>query len=618
MLAYLATKEQFLKDAPFIEDVVREAVKRNLGFNASPNEVSSWRNSLGNAMFHVMNSDDIPSDSGVAIEYRLNGRRFRLDFVISGGTDSNRESVVIVELKQWSEVDFSDLAEHVRTALGGGIHDTTHPSYQAWSYQTHLEQYNEYVYENGVQVSSCAYLHNLKDPSVIKAPIFDDAITRSPAFIHGELDQLQNFIGSRIKSGLGLKVINKIEDSPVRPSAMLADSVGNMLKGNQEFVLLDEQKTVFEKIMHSANSDSKKVLIVKGGPGTGKSVIAINALAQLTGRRLSAKYVTANAAPRNVFEAKLKSLIKGDVIKHLFGSSGSYTESNENDYDALIVDEAHRLRMKSGMFKNLGEDQTKEIISAAKLSVFFIDEAQKITWSDVGSISKIKELAAELNVETEVCELKSQFRCSGSDDYMAWLDNSLGIGVKQDSYFSTDNFDFRIFDSPTKLHDAIRVKNEENNKSRVVAGYCWNWVSKTNKSLYDIEFAKFGYKAKWNLLEYGNQWIMDPNSIDEVGCIHTCQGLEVDFVGVIIGKDLVYKNKHLVTDPSKRARTDKSLAGYKKDRKVDPFTADNKADELIRNTYRTLMTRGMKGCYVYFEDEKTAEYFKSLLPNGGN
>ena len=616
MLAYLATKDKFLKDAPFIEDVVRDAVKSKLGFNASPSEVSAWRNSLGNAMFHVMNSPEIPGDSGIAIEYRLNGRRFRLDFVITGTDSDGNESVVIIELKQWSEVSFSDLGEHVKTVLGGSLVDTTHPSYQAWSYQTHLEQYNEYVYSNSVSVKSCAYLHNLKDSSVIKAPVFGDAVSKAPVYIHGELDELQRLIATRIRAGKGVEVIKSIEASPVRPSAMLADSVGNMLKGHQEFVLLDEQKTVYEKILSSAFSGSKKVLIVRGGPGTGKSVIAINALAQLTGKRLSAKYVTANAAPRNVFEAKLKSLIKGDVIKHLFGGSGSYTESKENEFDALIVDEAHRLRMKSGMFKNLGEDQTKEIIKASRLSVFFIDEAQKITWSDVGEISKIKQLASEQGIETEILELKSQFRCSGSDDYMAWLDNSLGVGVKQDSYFSGDNFDFKIYDSPAELHEAIRIKNIENNRSRVVAGYCWNWVSKTNKSLYDIEFKEFAYKAKWNLLEYGNEWIMNPNSIDEVGCIHTCQGLEVDYVGVIVGMDLLYRNKHLITNPSARAKTDKSLAGYKKDRKEDPFSADLKADELIRNTYRTLMTRGMKGCYVYFEDHETAEYFRSVLPEG--
>jgi DUF2075 family protein len=270
--------------------------------------------------------------------------------------------------------------------------------------------------------------------------------------------------------------------------------------------------------------------------------------------------------------------------------------------------------MKSGMFRNMGESQTKEIINSAKFSVFFIDEAQKVTWSDVGEISRIKAHAAELGADVEILELVSQFRCNGSDDYMAWLDGTLGVQENIDNYFTRESFDFQIFDSPKDLHDVIRAKNKGNNKSRVVAGYCWNWVSQNNTNLYDIVFPEYEYKAKWNLKQNASTWIINPNSVDEVGCIHTCQGLEVDYVGVIIGDDLVVRDGELVTDPSIRATTDKSLAGYKKERKNNPVEADIKADELIRNTYRTLMTRGMKGCYVYFTNPGTRKYFEDRMP----
>lgn len=613
MLAYLSTKEQFLKDAPIIEDLIRESVQKNLHLTAPATEVNAWRNSLGNAMFHVLNNSTIPNEAEVAVEYRLNGRRFRLDFVLAGAGRDGKPAISIVELKQWSDVAESELLEHVKTALGGGLVDTTHPSYQAWSYKSHLENFNEFVYENQISVEASAYLHNLKDEKLIRSSFYEEALNQAPVFVHGEIEGLRKRLENQIVSKFDKSVMKLVDESPIRPSKQLADSVGNMLKGISEYVLLDEQKTVFEKIIQKSKLKNKSVLIIKGGPGTGKSVIAINALSAITASRMSSKYITANAAPRTVFESKLKNLIKGDTVKHLFGGSGSYTESNANDFDVLIVDEAHRLRMKSGMFKNLGEDQAKELINAARLSVFFIDEAQKVTWSDVGEISRIKSLAAELGADVEVCELVSQFRCSGSDDYMVWLDEVLGIGIDSESYFSTSNFDFKIFDSPTHLHDEIRSKNAINNKSRVVAGYCWDWVSKKSKSSYDIELDD-GYKAKWNLIDYGNEWIMNPNSIDEVGCIHTCQGLEVEYVGVIVGKDLVYRNGHLTTDPSARAKTDKSLAGFKKELKENPFEASTKADELIRNTYRTLMSRGMKGCYVYFEDQETADFFKAKLP----
>ena len=618
MLAYLATKDQFLLDAPTIEDKVKNAVKRKLGHSVGDSEYASWRNSLGNAMYHAMNTADSPGDAGVAIEYRVNGRAFRIDFMLSGKNELGKESLVIIELKQWTKVEFSKLSEHVYTFLGGGLRDTPHPSYQAWSYLSHLKMYNEYIYDTGVSVNACAYLHNCEDSTVLNASRYEERLREVPVFIKGQGPELRSMISANIKEGTGTALLERIDAAVIRPSQQLADSVGSMLQGREEFVLLDEQKTVLEKIVKASNDSltgQKRVLIINGGPGTGKSVISINALARLTGQRLNARYVTPNAAPRAVFEAKLKKIFGKADIRSLFSGSGSFTETSAGSFDTLIVDEAHRLKMKSGMFKNLGENQVKEIIKSAHTSVFFIDEAQKVTWSDVGEISMIEEQAGLAGALVERLELTSQFRCGGSDDYMAWLDEVLGVHADTANYFSRDKFDFQIFDSPVELHNVIREKNRINNKSRVVAGYCWDWISKNKAELSDIRIDEFGYKATWNLTSDGSEWIISPKSVEEVGCIHTCQGLEVDYIGVIIGKDLIAIDGVLVTDPSARAKTDKSLAGYKKDLKEDPISAQIKADEIIRNTYRTLMSRGMKGCYVYFVDPATAEHFKKLLPS---
>ncbi len=618
MLAYLATKNQFLLDAPTIEDIVRSEVKRKLGHNVGDAEYASWRNSLGNAMYHAMNTDDIPGDAGVAIEYRVNGRAFRIDFMLSGKNTSGKESLVIIELKQWSDVDFSDLAEHVRTYVGGGLRDALHPSYQAWSYSSHLKMYNEYIYEANVSVNACAYLHNCEDSNFVNASRYEERLREVPVFVKGQVSELRSMISCNINEGTGTALLERIDAAVIRPSQQLADSVGSMLKGHEEFVLLDEQKTVLEKIIMATNDSltgKKRVIVINGGPGTGKSVISINALARLTGQRLNARYVTPNAAPRAVFEAKLTKIFSKADIRSLFSGSGSFTETSAESFDTLIVDEAHRLKMKSGIFRNLGENQVKEIIKSAHTSVFFIDEAQKVTWADVGEISMIEEQAMLAGALVERLELTSQFRCGGSDDYMSWLDETLGIRAETAHYFSKDKFDFQIFDSPVELHMTIREKNKLNNKSRVVAGYCWDWISKDNPKLSDITIDKFGYKATWNLTSDGSEWIISPKSVDEVGCIHTCQGLEVDYIGVIIGRDLIAIDGLLKTDPSARAKTDKSLAGYKKELKEDPISAQTKADEIIRNTYRTLMSRGMKGCYIYFVDPATAEHFKKLLPS---
>lgn len=604
-------------DAPVIEDMVRAEVKRKLGHDVGEPEYISWRNSLGNAMSNVMRGEDIPGDSGVAIEYRVNGRAFRIDFMLSGKNQAGRESLVIIELKQWTDIEFSDLSDHVRTYVGGGLRDQTHPSYQAWSYASHLMMYNEYIYETQVSVTACAYLHNCLDPSVVNESRYEAKLREVPVFIKGQGAELKELITSNIAEGTGVSLLERIDKAVIRPSKQLADSVGLMLQGREEFVLLDDQKTVLEKIIRTSwesTTGRKRVMVISGGPGTGKSVISINALARLTSERLNAKYVTPNAAPRAVFEARLKNIFKKADISHLFSGSGSFTETPEASFDTLIVDEAHRLRMKSGMFRNQGENQVQEIISSARTSVFFIDEAQKVTWADVGEIAMIEEQAGMAGAQVERMELTSQFRCGGSDDYIAWLDETLGVHADTAHYFSRDKFDFQIFDSPVEMHSLIREKNKLNNKSRVVAGYCWDWISKNNPKLSDITIDEFEYKATWNLTSDGSEWIISPSSVEEVGCIHTCQGLEVDYIGVIIGKDLIAVDGVLSTDPSARAKTDKSLAGYKKEFREDPVRAGLKADEIIRNTYRTLMSRGMKGCYVYFVDPETAKYFRRLLP----
>ena len=616
MLAYLASKEQFLRDAPTIEDIVAAQVKKNLNLSVGPGEYQAWKNSLGNAMSHVMLDAGIPDDAAVAVEYRLNGRKFRIDFLIAGQDGAGKESIVIVELKQWTDIDYSELRNHVRTFVGGGLRDERHPSYQAWSYASHLQMYNEYVYTNQLQVNACAYLHNCMSSEVVGAERYSEELGRAPVFIKGEIEGIRSLIRSKIETGVDFELLRKIDASPIRPSKQLAEAVGSMLDGIEEFVLLDEQKTVLETIVNTAvkgQVEKKQVIIIKGGPGTGKSVISINALARVSSLRMNARYITPNMAPRAVFESKLRGVISGGEIHDLFSGSAAYAGVKTDSFDVLIVDEAHRLKLRSQYTKG-GVNQIKEIIESSRTSVFFIDEAQKVTWQDIGEISSIEHFAKKVGAEIQYLELHSQFRCGGSDDYMVWLDNALGVQIDSESYFSNDKFEFKIVESPTELHDLIKEKNKENNKSRVVAGYCWDWVSKKDRNKYDITFPKFGFQAEWNLESQGGEWIIKEGSIDQVGCIHTSQGLELDYVGVIVGPDLMISGHELVTDPSARAKTDRSLQGYKKEFKVNPDEATRKADELIRNTYRTLMSRGMKGCYVYFTDPVTADYFKRRLP----
>ncbi len=391
-----------------------------------------------------------------------------------------------------------------------------------------------------------------------------------------------------------------------------------MLQGNQEFILLDDQKVVYETAMELARKAAhgeKQVLVVEGGPGTGKSVVAVNLLVALTKEGLVSQYVSKNAAPRDVYTAKLTGSFKRNYINNLFVGSGSFIDTPQNTFDALIIDEGHRLNLKSGLYGNLGNNQIIEIVKATKFSVFFVDDRQRIHIKDVGTKKSIERFAESCGAEVHTARLSSQFRCNGSDGYLSWLDNTLQIKETANINLSPEDFDFRIFTDPNELFNTIVNKNRINNKSRIVAGYCWDWNSKSNDTKEDIIIPEHNFRKKWNLNTDKNLWIIGEDSVNEIGCIHTCQGLGLDYVGVIVGLDMRYENNRVITDVLKRSGNDLSVRGFKSQLKENREQALQDADEIIKNTYRTLMTRGMKGCYVYFCDTALAEYFaKQLQP----
>lgn len=620
MIIYNGTKLSFSESVvdQNIADILNNALYEKMHRKTGKAELESWKNSMM-YMYMALNDAMIPDDAGIAIEYNIPQTSKRVDFIISGYDKDKNESVVIVELKQWSELKAVDGVDAlVETYTGGGLRRVVHPSYQAWSYASLIKDYNESVQDDGVILSPCAYLHNYEpsenDP--LYAAQYKEYLEEAPAFTKSHVRDLREFIKKSISYGDNGDVIYRIEQGKIRPSKSLQDSIAKMVKGNQEFVMVDDQKVVYEKIVElskqCANDNKKRVVIVKGGPGTGKTVVAINLLSKLTNDGQFVQYSSKNSAPRNVYLKKLKGVLKKSSVDNMFKGSGAYIDAPRNALDTVLVDEAHRLNEKSGMFKNLGENQIKEIIHAAKCSVFFIDEEQRVTLSDIGSIQEIKRWAFDQKAEVIEEELISQFRCNGSDGYLAWLDNVLEIRETANYDMEGIDYDISIMDSPEEVRDIIFEKNKGKNKSRLLAGYCWDWIKegKNKSDIFDIVIGDF--KMSWNL---GNTstWAIDEESVNEIGCIHTSQGLEFDYVGVIIGKDMIYRNGHIVTDYTERASTDQSIKGIKKLAKENPEEAKKVADEIIKNTYRTLMTRGMKGCYVYCCDEELKEYLKNNL-----
>jgi DUF2075 family protein len=289
-----------------------------------------------------------------------------------------------------------------------------------------------------------------------------------------------------------------------------------------------------------------------------------------------------------------------------------FTDAPENMAGTLLVDEAHRLNEKSGMFHNLGENQIKEIIWSSLCSVFFIDEDQRVTMDDIGSVDQIKRWAREENSEVYEMELVSQFRCNGSNGYLAWLDDVLQIRPTANKSLDDVDFDIRICDDPNEVRNLIIEKNRTTNRARMLAGYCWDWnkAEANNTNYHDIKIGDF--EMSWNL-NGGEPFAVAETSVNEIGCIHTSQGLEFDYVGVIIGDDIRCENGEVITDFTKRAKTDQSLKGIKTLYKENPEEAQKRADEIIRNTYRTLLTRGMKGCYIYCTNKELGQYLRKRL-----
>ena len=621
MLVYDGLKSDFLISVE--QDTIAQEIEKNiyekLHRRTARSEFRAWENSM-EYMYKVLNDQDIPMDTGIAIEYNIPRTSKRVDFLISGYGERKDANMILIELKQWDEIRaVPGVDALVETYTGNRVRQVVHPSYQAWSYAALLTDYNQAVRKENISLFPCAYLHNYRrrneDP--LDEAQYQTYLEEAPAFTRGQVERLRGFIKKRISYGDKEKLIYRIEYGKIKPSKSLQDSIAKILAGNREFIMLDEQKVVYEEILSAARQSAadgrKRVIIVQGGPGTGKSVVAINLLAQLTREDQFCQYVSKNSAPRNVYAKKLKGSLKKSSIDNLFKGSGSYVEAEKDMLDTILADEAHRLNTKSDMFHTLGENQIKEIIRAAKCSVFFIDESQRVTLQDIGSVDEIRKWAKLEGADVKEMELTSQFRCNGSDGYLAWLDNTLEIRETANPDMKEIDYDIRILESPIEMQSLIIERNRSSgNRARILAGYCWNWIKEgfNNSQIHDIKIGDF--EISWNL-KNTTTFAIDEDSVNEAGCIHTSQGLEFDYVGVIIGDDMRYEDGRIVTDFTKRARTDSSLKGIKKLYRENPQKAEKTADEIIKNTYRTLMTRGMKGCYIYCTDPKLAAHLRECL-----
>ena len=622
MILYCDTVRNFINSCegvnPIIGQMLLNKFKSNNLSGGGNSEYNSWIHSLPKVA-EALKDESIPKEANVGVEYKLIDTKQRVDFLIYGKDDNDIENVVLIELKQWSSVKRSSLKDYVNTDGGHGPDDYWHPSYQAYNYANIMKSFNEYIYSNGVEVNACSYLHNM--PEGYEAILNDEKsypiIHIAPSFLEEDQKKLSEFIAKYIKKPYK-QTLYEIDGSRIKPSAGFSKMVSNSIKGKPFFSYDVEQSYSVAKIVNEVqealNKGERRTLIIKGGPGSGKSIVAINALGQLLNptdgnERRNACYVTANFTPRTYFGDVLADDFTKKAIKELFKTPAAFAKSSAYDFDCIIVDEAHRmLKWKFGWGLKKEVDIIDKLFNACRVNVFLIDEDQVVTASDDLSIKQIKEYAKKYGskvIEDDRMILSSQFRCVGGERYIDFVNKILGY-TNEFVSLKGIHYDVKIMDSMTDMMKEWDKKYKSGHQLRLISGYTHEWVSKNNENAYDFNYDDGNVLLKWNVKKANRVAVLDDTQIKNVFCIHTIQGLEVEYAGVIIGKDLTYNKEtgNIEFHKEMNAKTDKAS----KIRTSSPELAER----LIRNTYKVLLTRGVKGTYIYAEDDALRKYLKEV------
>lgn len=645
-IVYCETIHNFINQCLVSKDIatIIKMAMYNAGYpHVMNNWITSWDRSLPE-IAKVLKDCEIDDDIDVAVEYELKHSKERLDFLIYGLDKNNRKNMVIIELKQWSQVQRVDSLNMVHTMVAKGtFEEHFHPSYQAYNYAGQLKAFNEYIQSQKVGVESCSYCHNMDVGfrSLMEDVSLFPFISNSPSFLKGEGEKLKEFIKKYVSKKCH-NILYEVSNAKTIPSDDFARQIRDALNGNQMYSLDDTQSYALSKIVDTVKEaiyyDQKKTIIIKGGAGTGKSIIAINALGLLNSPkkksdRITTFYATVNAAPKKTMYNGLKygKAFKVSDIKNLFKYPSVFVNRPKNDIPCIMVDEAHRLfKYKYGIGIKKDVNLIKEIINAARVAVFFIDDNQAVTIDDYATIDYLKTIARECHSQVVMgddLELTSQYRVQGGYNYIMAIKYFLGLSDEKTYFKANNSYDFQVFDDPNDMFNAIKEKDIEkqkeesnregnikpydqyNGRSRVVAGYTYEWVSdhEVRDNVNDVIIENKNFAKKWNLQRgFGidaYSWADDPLSINEIGCIHTCQGIDLNYCGVIIGKDIIYRDGKVQFKKDAHPSSDHS--GIR-------TASDEEAARLIKNTYYVLMTRGILGTYVYCEDEALNEYLKTL------
>jgi uncharacterized protein len=620
---YAGPSERFLEDAfvGSIAEKLEAAFYQHYRYRPGLAEVRSWQNSLAR-FSHVMERAGL-RDHGVVLEHQLPLTSKRLDCMVLGRDADKRDHAVVVELKQWDRTQASEAEQCVVTQVGRGLRDVLHPSVQVGQYAQYLADYHTAFSEQGTGLAACAYLHNLRYDAAdeLFAVKHRAALDNYPLFTGDGANDLVDYLKQRLAGGEGHEVLERVLQAPVRPSKKLLLHTAAMIEGQDVFTLLDEQLVVFESVFAAARKavhrPGKTTILVRGGPGTGKSVVALHLVGQLAKAGYDAQHATGSRS----FTGNVRKVV-GSRAANQFKYFNNYALADRDAVDVLVMDEAHRIRASSATrftpkSKQSGEPQIDELMTAAKVSVYFLDDLQVVRPNEVGSAALIRDAAARHNAELKEYELEAQFRCAGSDGYVNWIDHVLGVRTTANTTWDPGDsaFEFGVADSVQDLEAWVRTKAGGADTARLVAGFCWPWSDpKSDGTLVD-DVVVGEWRMPWNAkpdagrlargIPKSDFWATDLGGLEQVGCVYTAQGFEFDYVGVIFGSDLRFDAEIGDWVGDKRASFDSVVK-----RSGDTFT------DLVKHTYRVLLTRGMKGCRVYFEDEATRKRFAEAIVPG--
>ncbi|MFK3981423.1 DNA/RNA helicase domain-containing protein [Micromonospora sp. NPDC050397] len=595
-----------------------EAVLLAGGHRSEQAEKTSWMNSLY-VLAKLLRTAGL-GDLDMLVEYQLPQTSRRVDVILAGAhPDTGRDSYLVIELKQWSGAAAVDDAEHLVEARGSKRLQL-HPTTQVLGYCDYLADFLAVLWEWPEALRGTVFLHNLRGRQAEEFPRLAET-EQSRLFAWDDRDQFIRFVKAHLRAAPGRGAAERLLDSAVRPSRQLLAHAADELADRSHFVLLGRQREAFEQVRLAVRQAQagrrKKIVIVAGGPGSGKSVIALSLLAALAKEgRLVAHATGSRAFTRSMQRyAGRDPEVRRPRQAPLFNYFYDYMDAPRDNLDVLVCDEAHRIREWSKKGDVRGQvPQVEELFDAAKVPVFFLDDRQVVRPGEMGSVDTISRRARDVGYEVEVINLNGQHRCGGSAEFERWVDHLLGLADGDPYPWPGDErFHVGVVETPEALESLLARQQGDESTARMTAGFCWPWSKKPlpdGNLVRDVEIGD--WKRPWNAFEdyprggipTSAYWATDPAGFGQIGCIYTAQGFEYDWNGVIMGPDLVVRGGRFTS--RLHASRDYALNGK------DPLSGDD-AGRLIRNTYKVLFTRGLKGVLLYSTDEQTRRFLADLV-----